>query len=137
MGIDIALILTWQSWQHFFGSWPNVMQGVGGAVIAVGGAYTVAVYTSRNELRRDRQRAREDAGFESAGRLIAAMADVPEGVRAVKKLQPASGSGIDYKHVIAWKKRRATIQEEIKQCGVLIPPELERRSTSRRRIARR
>src|SRR4051812_46425314 len=116
--LDARFFAVTLSIHDFFGGWPNVMQGVGGAVVAVVGAYAVAVWTSRKELRRDRARRREDAGVEAAGQLIAAIADLPEGIRAIKRLPYPSSTGIDYKHVSSWDKRRQRVQHQVKEHGV-------------------
>src|SRR4051794_37026060 len=85
-----------------FGGWPNFTEGSAGAIVGVLGAYLVAVYTSRKELRREQKRTRQEASVSAAGQMIREIAGLPQTIREIKLLSPTSSTGFSYNRVQAW-----------------------------------
>jgi len=111
--------------REVFGGWQNFTQGAGGAFFGVVGAYVIALLTVRAEVRRERERFKEVAGIEAAGRLVRVVVDLPERLRSVRLLQVTGSSGIDYKHVRKWDGRRDNLRDEIAEHGALLPRFIE------------
>lgn len=108
-----------------FGGWHNFTQGSAGAIAGVLGAYSVAVYTSRNELRREQKRSRQDAAVTAAGEIIREVAGIPQALRDIKRMQPTGGTGLPYRRVQTWNRRREVIERQVAEHGMLLPKNLE------------
>lgn len=113
-----------------FGGWPNIMQGFGGALVAVVGAFAIAWWTVHNELERQDERAREAAGVEAAGQIITAIALLPESLRTLKDLQIVDSTGISWKRVVTWETTQRDLLTQLRLHGMLLPANVEAEATT-------
>jgi hypothetical protein len=123
-------LLDWESDQLFdvFGGWSNVMQGFGGTLVAVVGAFAVARWTVHNELKRQDERARAATGVEAAGQILMAIASYPESLRKLEHLD-FDQNGINYRHVTEWEMVQKELLTQLRLHGMLLPPTLEAQAT--------
>lgn len=112
-----------------FGGWPNVMQGFGGALVAVLGAFAVARWTVHNELKRQDERARDAMGAEAASQVLTAIASFPEALRRLEDVEPDM-SGIGYRHVTTWEANKTELLTQLRLHGMLLPASVETEATT-------
>lgn len=112
-----------------FGGWPNIMQGFGGALVAVLGAFYVARWTVHNELRRQDERTRDAIGAEAAGRILTAIASLPEALRRLEEFEPDQ-HGINFSHVTTWETNQTELLTQLRLHGMLLPAKLETQVTA-------
>jgi hypothetical protein len=107
-----------------FGGWSNVMQGFGGALVAVLGAFYVARWTVHNELKRQDERTRDAMGAEAASQILTAVATLPEALRRLEDLEPDM-NGIGYRHVTEWETNQTELLTQLRLHGMLLPATIE------------
>jgi len=107
-----------------FGGWPNVMQGFGGAFVAVLGAFYVARWTVRHELKQQDKRARDAGSAEAATQVLAMIAPFPE---LLRELQHADfdQQGISHRYLTAWVDRQHELRNQLRTHGMLLPANVE------------
>lgn len=122
----------WLSDQLFdlSGGWPNVMQGFGGALVAVVGAFAVARWTVGKELGKHDERARDAAGVEAASQIITEIALLPESLQTLTSLQIADSTGVSWKHVTRWEATQRDLLAQVRRHGMLLPASVEAEATT-------
>lgn len=112
-----------------FGGWSNAMQGFGGALVAVVGAFYVARWTVHNELKRQDERTRDAIGAEAAGQILMAVASLPEALRRLEDVEPDM-NGIPHRHVTTWEANQAELLTQLRLHGMLLPQNVETQATA-------
>lgn len=83
------------------------------------------MWTTRKELRRDRERAREDQGVDAAGQLTRALLELPAQIERIRNAEWTSTHGIEVGIYTAWEKKQTEIVNEVTEHGTLLPKKLE------------
>lgn len=104
------------------------MQGFGGALVAVLGAFLVARWTVHHELNRQDERTRNAIGAEAAGRILSAIASLPEDLRRLEEIEPGP-NGVSYSHVSTWESNQKELLAQLRLHGMLLPASLETQVT--------
>jgi hypothetical protein len=105
------------------------MQGFGGALVAVVGAFYVARWTVHNELKRQDERTRDAIGAEAAGQILMAVASLPEALRRLEDVEPDM-NGIPYRYVTTWEANQTELLTQLRLHGMLLPPDVETQATT-------
>ncbi len=126
---SVALMVDLSDWiRELSGGWPNIMQGFGGALVAVLGAFLVARWTVHHELNRQDERTRNAIGAEAAGRILSAIASLPEDLRRLEEIEPGP-NGVSYSHVSTWESNQKELLAQLRLHGMLLPASLETQVT--------